>query len=63
MLCPIAGRVFATLVSDGGTPGRRACVPTILGGQYSVPHRLLGQLLWVRVHGRGDGEAVIIVHR
>ena len=36
---------------------------TFQGGQYSVPHRLLGQLLWVRVHGRGDGEAVIIVHR
>ena len=36
---------------------------TFQGGQYSVPHRLLGALLWVRVHGRGDGEAVIIVHR
>jgi transposase len=32
------------------------------GGQYSVPGRLLGQTVWVRVHGRGAGEQVIIVH-
>ncbi len=32
------------------------------GGQYSVPARLLGQLVWVRVHGQGLGEQVIIVH-
>jgi Integrase core domain/Mu transposase, C-terminal domain len=32
------------------------------GGQYSVPHELLGQTVWVRVHGRGDGEQVVIVH-
>jgi len=32
------------------------------GGSYSVPHTLLGQTVWVRVHGRGDDEQVIIVH-
>jgi transposase len=32
------------------------------GGQYSVPHTLLGQSVWVRVHGRGEGEQVVIVH-
>jgi hypothetical protein len=32
------------------------------GGQYSVPAGLLGQTVWVRVHGRGDGEQVVIVH-
>jgi transposase len=32
------------------------------GGQYSVPANLLGQTVWVRVHGRGDQEQVIIVH-
>jgi len=32
------------------------------GGSYSVPHILLGQTVWVRVHGRGDDELVIIVH-
>ena len=32
------------------------------GGQYSVPHTLIGQTVWVRVHGRGVDEQVIIVH-
>ncbi len=32
------------------------------GGQYSVPHSLLGQQVWVRVHGQGNDEKVIIVH-
>jgi transposase len=31
-------------------------------GQYSVPDTLLGQQVWVRTHGVGDGEQVIIVH-
>jgi hypothetical protein len=32
------------------------------GGQYSVPHQLLGEQVWVRSHGVGTGEQVIIVH-
>jgi transposase len=32
------------------------------GGQYSVPHTLLGQTVWVRTHGVGADEQVIIVH-
>jgi transposase len=32
------------------------------GGQYSVPHTLVGETVWVRVHGRGVDEQVIIVH-
>jgi transposase len=31
-------------------------------GQYSVPQDLLGAQVWVRVHGLGAGERVIIVH-
>jgi hypothetical protein len=31
-------------------------------GQYSVPHTLLGETVWVRTHGAGDGEQVIIIH-
>lgn len=31
-------------------------------GQYSVPHQLCGQTVWVRVHGRGADEQVIITH-
>ena len=32
------------------------------GGSYSVPHRLLGETVWVRMHGAGRDERVIIVH-
>ena len=35
---------------------------TLQGGQYSVPHQLLGQIVWVRVHSRGEAEAVVVVH-
>lgn len=31
-------------------------------GQYSVPHRLMGATVWVRVQGRGADEQVIITH-
>lgn len=31
-------------------------------GQYSVPHELMGATVWVRVHGRGADEQVIITH-
>jgi hypothetical protein len=31
-------------------------------GQYSVPHTLLGQSVWVRLHGRGTDEQVVITH-
>lgn len=32
------------------------------GGQYSVPHTLLGQTVWARVHGAGSDERVVLVH-
>jgi transposase len=31
-------------------------------GQYSVPKRLLGEQVWVRAHGAGADEQVIVVH-
>lgn len=31
-------------------------------GQYSVPAGLLGSTVWVRVHGRGPDEQVVITH-
>jgi transposase len=31
-------------------------------GQYSVPHHLLGAQVWVRSHGAGADEQVIVVH-
>jgi transposase len=30
--------------------------------QYSVPYQLLGQMVWVRTHGVGEDEQVVIVH-
>ncbi|RFA17583.1 IS21 family transposase [Subtercola boreus] len=35
---------------------------TFENGQYSVPARLLGAKVFVRTHGAGDSEQVIIVH-
>jgi hypothetical protein len=35
---------------------------TFESGQYSVPHQLLGATVWVRTHGVGAGEQVIVVH-
>ena len=35
---------------------------TFESGQYSVPHQLLGATVWVRVHGVGADEQVVIVH-
>ncbi|MDQ1249033.1 MAG: hypothetical protein QG597_3407 [Actinomycetota bacterium] len=35
---------------------------TFEAGQYSVPHTLLGEQVWVRVHGAGSGEQIVIVH-
>lgn len=31
-------------------------------GQYSVPHELMGDSVWVRVQGRGPDEQVIMTH-
>ncbi|MCB0911596.1 MAG: IS21 family transposase [Propionibacteriaceae bacterium] len=31
-------------------------------GQYSVPHTLMGATVWVRVHGQGADEQVVITH-
>jgi transposase len=31
-------------------------------GQYSVPDTLLDQTVWVRVHGRGPDEQIVITH-
>jgi hypothetical protein len=51
-------------VSFGTTRVVAARTPMVAfeGGQYSVPHALLGQSVWVRVHGRGASERVVIVH-
>ncbi|MGH3755444.1 MAG: hypothetical protein ACRDRP_22665 [Pseudonocardiaceae bacterium] len=35
---------------------------TFEGGQYSVLHALLGEVVLGAVHGCGEGERVVIVH-
>jgi hypothetical protein len=56
--------VVAHTVAFGVTRTVAAKSPmvTFEGGQYSVPHQLLGQHVWVRTHGVGAGERVVIVH-
>ena len=56
--------VAAHTVAFGVTRTVAAKTPMVAfdGGQYSVPHELLGAQVWVRTHGVGTGEQVIIVH-
>jgi len=44
------------------TVSTKAPMVAFEGGQYSVPHALLGAQVWVRSHGVGAGEQVVIVH-
>ena len=44
------------------TVAARTPMVALDGAQYSVPHQLLGAQVWVRVHGQGAGEKVVIVH-
>ena len=61
-LHPVAARTYT--VAFGTTWHVLANTPmvTFESGQYSVPHQLLGATVWVRTHGVGDGEQVVIVH-
>ena len=51
-------------VAFGVTRTVPPCTPMVSfeGGQYSVPARLLGQTVWVRVHGQGADEMIVLVH-
>ncbi len=44
------------------TVAARTPMVTFEAGQYSVPHQLLGQAVWVRAHGQGPDERVVVVH-
>lgn len=46
-----------TRVVPGNTP-----MVSFESGQYSVPKELVGQTVWVRVHGRGADEQVVFTH-
>ncbi len=51
-------------VAFGTTRVVPANTPMVMfeSGQYSVPHTLLGATVWVRAHGVGAAEQVVIVH-
>lgn len=61
-LHPVAASPYT--VAFGTTRQVPANTPMITfeSGQYSVPHQLLGRTVWVRTHGVGAGEQVVIVH-
>jgi len=56
--------IVAHTVAFGLTRTVAAKTPMVAfeGGQYSVPHQLLGEQVWVRTHGVGAEEQVVIVH-
>jgi hypothetical protein len=56
--------IVAHTVAFGVTRTVASKTPMIAfdGGQYSVPHALLGQTVWVRTYGVGAGEQIVIVH-
>ena len=55
--------IVAHTVAFGLTRTVAAKTPMVAfdGGQYSVPHGLLGEQVWVRTHGVGADEQVVIV--
>ena len=61
-LHPVAATPFT--VAFGTTRQVPVNTPMVAfeAGQYSVPHELMGATVWVRVHGRGADEQVIITH-
>jgi transposase len=61
-LHPVPAR--AHTVAFGTTRMVPANTPMVMfeSGQYSVPHTLLGATVWVRTHGVGEDEWVVIVH-
>lgn len=61
-LHPLPALAHTTSFGVTRTVGSNTPMVTFEGAQYSVPHRLLGALVWVRVHGRGGDEAVVVVH-
>lgn len=57
-LHPLPGAPFTAALGVTRTVGSNTPMVAFEGGQYSVPHALVGQIVWVRRHG----EQVVIVH-
>lgn len=61
-LHPVAGSPFTVAFGTTRTVPVNTPMVSFEHGQYSVPHRLCGDTVWVRVHGRGPDEQIIITH-
>jgi transposase len=61
-LHPVAAAAYTVAYGVTRVVPPKSPMVTFEAGQYSVPHTLLGETVWVRVHGAGDGEQVVITH-
>ena len=61
-LHPVAASPFTVAFGTTRVVPTNTPMISFENSQYSVPHQLMGATVWVRVHGQGDGEQVIITH-
>ncbi len=61
-LHPVAGSPFTVAFGTTRVVPDNTPMVNFEHGQYSVPHRLCGETVWVRVHGRGPDEQIVICH-
>lgn len=61
-LHPVAAAPFTVAFGTTRVVPDNTPMVTFEHGQYSVPHRLCGETVWVRVHGRGADEQIVICH-
>ena len=61
-LHPVAGSPFTVAFGTTRVVPDNTPMVNFEHGQYSVPHRLCGETVWVRVHGRGADEQIVICH-
>ena len=61
-LHPVAAEVFTVAFGTTRVVPTNTPMVAFEYGQYSVPHQLMGATVWVRVHGHGADEQVIITH-
>jgi transposase len=61
-LHPVAATPFTVAFGTTRVVPTNTPMVAFEAGQYSVPHQLMGQTVWVRCHGRGADEQVVITH-
>jgi len=61
-LHPVAAEAFTVAFGTTRVVPTNTPMVAFECGQYSVPHQLMGATVWVRVHGQGADEQVIITH-